>query len=136
MKKLIEKLKKTAALTLPVNETIIIQAENDLDITFSTEYKDYLLSFGVISFKAVETYGLGVKETSQLSLYRVLPEMREEKDFPSYAVPLCEIGDGHCYLYDNKTKAILVWASPNAGIVEEINISLEDFLISLFFDES
>lgn len=136
MKKLVEKLEKTAALTKPTTEAEIAQAEQDLHISFSTEYKNYLKSFGVISFESTETYGLGIKTTSYLSLYKALPEMRKENGFPLSAVPLSEIGDGHFYLYDNDTKSVLVWASPNGGIMEERKTAnLEDFLISLFFDE-
>ena len=60
--------------------------------------------------------------------------MRESPQFPKSAVPLSEIGDGHFYLYDNDSKTILIWASPNGGIVKEIQSNLEDFLISLFFN--
>lgn len=134
MKKLIEKLKQTNALTRPVDHETITQAEKDLCIGFSEEYSDYLSSFGVISFESTEIYGLGIKNTSYLSLYKVLPEMRESPQFPKSAVPLSEIGDGHFYLSDNDSKTILIWASPNGGIVKEIQSNLEDFLISLFFN--
>ncbi|MBN6071294.1 SMI1/KNR4 family protein [Aggregatibacter actinomycetemcomitans] len=133
MKKLIEKLKTTGALIRPVDESTIEQAERDLNIHFSDEYKDYLGSFGVISLESTEIYGLGVKPTSYLSLYKALPEMREENNFPVSAVPLADIGDGHIYLYDNASKEILVWASPNGGIVKKLTVNLEDFLISLLF---
>ena len=43
------------------------------------------------------------------------------------------IGDGHFYLYNNHAKTILIWASPNGGIVKEIKSDLEEFLISLLF---
>ena len=134
MNKLIEKLKNTDALIRPVPEETINQAEKDLNISFSNEYKSYLSTCGVISFESTEIYGLGIKNTSYLSLYKVLPEMRESTQFPKSAVPLSEIGDGHFYLYDNDSKTILIWASPNGGIVKEIQSNLEDFLISLFFN--
>ena len=134
MEKLIEKLKQTSALTRCVNNETIEQAEKELGITFSDEYSDYLASFGVISFESTEIYGLGIKNTSYLSLYKTLPEFRKEANFPPFAVPLSDIGDGHFYLYDNQTHAILIWASPNGGVVKTIELSLEDFLIKLLFN--
>lgn len=58
---------------------------------------------------------------------------RDEANFPASSVPLSDIGDGHFYLYDNHAKTILIWASPNGGIVKEIKSDLEEFLISLLF---
>lgn len=134
MNKLIEKLTSAGALRRPVTEETINQAEKDLNISFSNEYKSYLSTCGVISLESTETYGLGVKNTSYLSLYKILPEMRDEANFPASSVPLSDIGDGHFYLYDNNSKTILIWASPNGGVVKEIQSNLEDFLISLFFN--
>ena len=54
MEKLIEKLTQTSALTRCVNNETIEQAEKELGITFSDEYRDYLASFGVISFESTE----------------------------------------------------------------------------------
>ena len=59
--------------------------------------------------------------------------MRDEANFPASSVPLSDIGDGHFYLYDNHAKTILIWASPNGGIVKESKSDLEGFLISLLF---
>ena len=126
MNKLIEKLKNTDALIRPVPEETLNQAEKDLN-------KSYLSTCGVISWESTEIYGLGVKNTSYLSLYKILPEMRDEANFPASSVPLSDIGDGHFYLYDNHAKTILIWASPNGGIVKEIKSDLEEFLISLLF---
>ena len=133
MNKLIEKLKNTDALIRPVTEETLNQAEKALNISFSNEYKSYLPTCGVISLESTEIYGLGVKNTSYLSLYKILPEMRDEANFPASSVPLSDIGDGHFYLYDNHAKTILIWASPNGGIVKEIKSDLEGFLISLLF---
>ena len=133
MNKLIEKLKNTDALIRPVTEETINQAEKDLNISFSNEYKSYPSTCGVISWESTEIYGLGVKNTSYLSLYKILAEMRDETNFPASSVPLSDIGDGHFYLYDNQAKTILIWASPNGGIVKEIKSDLEGFLISLLF---
>ena len=133
MNKLIEKLKNTDALIRPVTEETINQAEKALNISFSNEYKSYLSTCGVISLESTEIYGLGVKNTSYLSLYKILPEMRDEANFPASSVPISDIGDGHFYLYDNHAKTVLIWASPNGGVVKEIKSNLEEFLISLLF---
>lgn len=134
MNKLIEKLKDAKAIIRPVKDEEIRQAELDLNISFSEEYKNYLRTFGIISLGATEVYGLGVSKTSYLNIYTTLTEIRKENNFPSSAVPLSDIGDGHSYIYDNESGNILVWASPNGGIVKEYNIGLEEFLISLLFN--
>ena len=129
MNTLIEQLKITNALIKPATQQQIEQAEHQLNIQFSLEYRLYLEEFGVISLGSKEIYGLGVKDSSYLNLLTIVPDLRQYPGYPSQAVPLLEIGDGHYYLYDNYNQKILMWAIPNGGKPQEIEESLENFLI-------
>lgn len=135
MNKLIEFTKSHDVLTRPATLTELTEAEKTLNMTFSAEYKQWLLNFGVFSYLSYEFFGLGVKETSWLNILRSTPELRQENsNFPASAVPLMDAGDGQFYLYDNDIGAILVWSSL-AGVLEEISDSLEGFILKQLSSE-
>lgn len=129
MNKLTEFTHNHDVLIRPATLTEVTEAEKALNITFSAEYKEWLLHFGVLSYLSHEIFGLGVKETSWLNILRSTPELRQENaNFPASAVPLMDAGDGQFYLYNNALEAIIIWSSL-AGKVGEINGSLEAFIL-------
>lgn len=89
MNKLLKLIADTQADTLPATEEQITQAELDLGLTFTKEYRSYLLNIGVMSFGPVETYGLGVPETSFLNILNALGELRSDQQLPF-------INDSYC----------------------------------------
>jgi hypothetical protein len=135
MQKLAQFVAKYHAKTspAPVNESEIKAAERKIGFQFSTEYRGFLLNFGLISFSAHETYGLGVPDNYYLSVYQAYHDLSQDTHYPTNTVPLLELGDGHYYLYDNLGKRVLLWASPNGGIVKAFTENLEDFLIQKIF---
>ncbi len=132
MNKLLKLIADTQADTLPATEEQITQAELDLGLTFTKEYRSYLLNIGVMSFGPVETYGLGVPETSFLNIKTALGELRAINNFPLSMIPIADIGDGHYYMYDNSTQNIVIISLPGVGI-KIICSDLETFLIDLIF---
>mgnify|MGYP000172672729 FL=1 len=132
MNKLLKLIADTQADTLPATEEQITQAELDLGLTFTKEYRSYLLNIGVMSFGPVETYGLGVPETSFLNIKNALGELRAINNFPLSMIPIADIGDGHYYMYDNSTQNIVIISLPGVGI-KIICSDLETFLIDLIF---
>ncbi|WIH23104.1 SMI1/KNR4 family protein [Photobacterium damselae] len=132
MNKLLELIAENEADTMPATEEQIDKAELELGLTFSTEYRTYLQYIGVISFKTVETYGLGVPETSFLNIVNALHDFKAFKNFPSSLIPLADIGDGHYYMYDNSSQKVLTIALPDLG-TKIITAGLEQFLCELVF---
>lgn len=124
-------LDQNKAIYKPVNDENIIQAEVELSIVFSDEYKRYLKQIGLFTYESIETYGLGLPNDSYLNIIKSTQEFRQESGFQDSFVPLCEIGDGHYYIYDNNESNIKVWVSPNGGVSKNINGNLEDFLLNL-----
>lgn len=136
MNKLAQLVTQHQAKTRPVNAENIQTLEQKLGFQLSVDYKNFLSSFGIIVFDSNETYGLGVPEDYYLNVFNIYSDLHQDKSFPAFAVPLLEIGDGQYYLYDNESHKILVWATPNGGIVRVIDEALETFLIKqLFKDE-
>ena len=133
MKKLQQQVVAHNADIRPVNEQEINAAEQALQIRFTPEYKTYLSHFGLISCGATEMYGLGVPVSSHLNILSAIEPLRKGKDYPSQAVPLCDIGDGYYYLYDNQQHKILTW-SMITGVVESSGDTLEAFLLRTVFD--
>ncbi|WET16382.1 SMI1/KNR4 family protein [Yersinia intermedia] len=133
MKKLAQQVAAQGADIRPAKEDEITTAEQALRMHFSTEYKAYLSEFGLIAFGATEVNGLGVPATSHLNILSAIQPLRDGKDYPPQAVPLCDIGDGYYYLYDNQQRKILTWSMIN-GVVATSGEDLEAFLLRIVFD--
>ncbi|EEF27714.1 conserved hypothetical protein [Ricinus communis] len=123
------------ANTRPADADSIRTLEQKLSFPLSSEYQSYLAQFGVIAFGAYETYGLGVPDNSFLNVANAYADLSRDPGYPANSVPLMDIGDGHYYLYDNKSQKIVVWASPNGGIVETLDEGLDAFLKTKIFGE-
>ena len=133
MKKLEQLVDLHQANTRPVDNASIQNLEQKLGFALSDEYKRYLSTFGVIVFDAYETYGLGVPDDYYLNAIAAFSDLGRDPTYPKNTVPLLEIGDGQYYLYDNQARKVLVWATPNGGIVRVLEDGLEDFLIKHVF---
>ncbi|MDM2803514.1 SMI1/KNR4 family protein [Citrobacter sp. Cpo109] len=133
MKTLAQQVAAQGADIRPAEENEITTAEQVLRMQFSPEYKTYLSEFGLIAFGATEISGLGVPATSHLNILSAIEPLRKGKDYPPQAVPLCDIGDGYYYLYDNQQRKILTWSMIN-GVVETSEETLEAFLLRIIFD--
>lgn len=133
MKNLKELVIKNEALILPAKQENIDALQQELGFLLSDDYCEYLSEFGVISHGAFETYGLGVKDSSHLHALNIYKDLSADKSYPSNTVPILEVGDGQYYLYDNITEKVLLWATPNGGVVSTIEQSLESFITTKIF---
>ena len=132
MNRLEQQVSAQGADTLPASAQEIDAAAQALHVTFSADYREYLSRFGVISFGATEIYGLGIPQDSHLNILSVTAMLRKGEAWPAQAVPLCDLGDGYYYLYDNLKGKVLTW-SMVAGVVETHSEGLEDFLLKALF---
>jgi hypothetical protein len=123
------------ANTRPADAASIQALEQKLPFLLSSEYKSFLLHFGVIVFGAYETYGLGVPEDHYLNVRNAYADLSRDSSYPANSVPLMEVGDGQYYLYDNKAQQIVLWATPNGGVVRVLDEGLEEFLVMKIFSE-
>lgn len=136
MKKLKQLVENHKAKTRPADAESIKVLEKKLGFSLSTEYKNFLSLFGVIVFESNETYGLGVPDDYYLNVMSGFSDLSRDPSYPQKAIPLLEVGDGQYYLYDNKNKQVLLWATPHGGVVKILKESLEPFLIKQFFADS
>lgn len=134
MKTLDIKIKEKQAITRPAPQAAIEALQASLGFSLSAEYQEFLSGFGVIVHGASETYGLGVPDDYYLHVLNGYKDLAEDPSYPHNAVPLLALGDGRFYLYDNQSQEILLWATPNGGIVRKLPGSLESFLIKQIFD--
>jgi SMI1-KNR4 cell-wall len=123
------------ANTRPADPASIQALEQKLPFPLSSEYKLFLSHFGVIVFGAYETYGLGVPEDHYLNVLNAYADLSRDSSYPANSVPLMEVGDGQYYLYDNKAQQIVLWATPNGGVVRVLDEGLEEFLVMKIFSE-
>jgi len=135
MKALEQLVERHEANTRPVDASSIQSLQHKLGFALSDEYQCYLSTFGVIVFGAYETYGLGVPDDYFLNVFAAFSDLSRDPNYPKNAVPLLDIGDGQYYLYDNQSHKVLVWATPNGGVVRVVEEGLEAFLIKHVFTE-
>jgi len=133
MKKLEDQVVLHRANTRAVDASNIQSLEQKLGFALSDEYKEYLSKFGFIIFDAYETYGLGIPDEYYLNVLAAFSDLSRDPNYPKNTVPLLEIGDGQYYLYDNNARKVLVWATPNGGIVRALEDGLEAFLVKHLF---
>ncbi|MBS1054899.1 SMI1/KNR4 family protein [Gluconobacter kondonii] len=130
----LEKLVKShKAITRPADAKGVSALQAALGFPLSAEYKEFLSHFGIIVHGAYETYGLGVPNDYYLNVLNAYKELSNDPTYPSNTVPLLDEGDGQYYLYDNKENTVILWGTPNLGVINTTNLRLNEFLIKKMF---
>lgn len=134
MKLLRQLVAQRKATIRPANQREIRNAEMVLGIRFDSTYREYLETFGIISYKAEEFYGLGVQADSYMNITNSAAELRETGMWPFHLLPICATGDGSYFAYDNKNHCVSFWNHANGKVVmyEE---NLELFIIERMFKQ-
>ncbi|MFK0269123.1 SMI1 / KNR4 family protein [compost metagenome] len=133
MKTLEKLVEEQQAATRPATRANIDTLESNLGFALGNEYREYLERFGVIAHDAYETYGLGVPDDYFLHVLNAYKDLASDASYPATAVPLLELGDGQYYLYDTRDQRVVLWATPNGGVVRTLDGNLEGFLIKHIF---
>jgi hypothetical protein len=120
------------AITRPADPASIDALQANLGFPLSRDYREYLTRFGVIAHGAYETYGLGVPDDYFLHVLNAYKDLSSDASYPATAVPLLELGDGQYYLYDNSSQHVVLWATPNGGVIRTLD-DLETFLLKHIF---
>ena len=87
----------------------------------------------MVAFGAYETYGFGVPDNNYLNVTNAYADLGRDPSYPANSAPLMYVGDGQYYLYDNKSRKIVLWATPNGGVVETLDEALDTFLAAKIF---
>lgn len=135
MKKLyefIEANRKSFHLLPGANDAAIQAAEAQLSVRFPPNLRTLWKTFGALSFKSVEIFGLGVGGTSHLNAVKRTIELRREAGFPASAVAFEDLGDGHFAICE-ESGAILEWAAPRSNEpLRTLGRDLESYLLNRF----
>ncbi|WP_308923812.1 SMI1/KNR4 family protein [Janthinobacterium sp. J1-1] len=133
MNELKELVERHRAKNRPATMDGVRALEAALGWKLSPEYILFLTTFGVIVFGGIEIYGLGVPDDYYLNVRNSHADLSRDPTYPRNAVPLLDAGDGHYYLYDNLAQTVVMWATPNGGIVQVLKNDLQAFLIGQIF---
>ena len=126
-------VERRGAKIRPANIDSIRELQTRLGFVLAPEYAAFLSLFGVIVSGAAEVYGLGVPDNYYLNVGNAFEDLSSAPGYPRNAVPLLDVGDGRYYLYDNSTRKVVLWATPNGGIMEVLDTTLESFLVKQVF---
>jgi cell wall assembly regulator SMI1 len=124
-----------------VTDRAIQTAEEDLNVTFPPDLKDYLRRFGHIEFGPFELLGLGDEIPKYLDIVGITKSERIESGcpLPTNLVPLLNDGGGNLYcvaVSDEQTGSIVFW-DHEAGPEQEPELhasSLEEWMLDLLSD--
>lgn len=123
----IEGLKKLLHLT-PAEIEDVLRAQIELGLTFADEYKDYVLTYGVITAKGVEI--TGVCESKRLNVTDVTKKEREyNPDMPKNMYVIDSTGMEGLLILQDESGAIYSFSSEDG--TKKIFGSLADYLVSL-----
>jgi hypothetical protein len=129
-------VKSANARTKPASRATVDALEESLGITLAREYREFLETFGWIDHGAYETYGLGFPEGYYLNASVAYNDLVCHRGYPLTAIPLLDVGDGRYFLYDNAKRRVVLWASPNGGVIETVTDDLETFLAKKIFGQA
>ena len=106
----------------------ILNAESKLGFKFDKDYSEYLKKFGLVSFKSIEIFGLGVKENSHLNVVKNTLELKEEEKFPNDSVVLEYIGEANYIIYI-MNKGVFQYSYNSLSLITD---SFEEYLLLRF----
>lgn len=112
-----------------VTDMEIKEAEKQLNSNFGSEMKEYLLTYGSISFNSVELYGLGFSDKYYLNIVVATKELRD-MGLPMGYFPIFDIGDGH-YAVVSQDDVVYEWVYYESCINRKIANSLFDYIADL-----
>lgn len=116
MLKTIKKISDTQKLykTIGASNELILEAERQLNLNFSKEYKEYLSTYGAISFGSTEFTGLNIESYANV-VSVTLKEKQRYDNFPEGCIVLENVGiDGILMLHHENGK-VFAWTSKDVG---------------------
>ena len=109
----------------PVTLEQIDKAQNDLNVIFADDYKEYLLTFGVISACGIEL--TGVSSVDRLSVVNVTQRERERiSNFPKDAYVIENLAIESIIIFQNQSGNI--YSISETGKQEWICSSLAEYI--------
>lgn len=116
----------------PQPSYVIAEAERALGVAFPVSFKDYLATWGWISFGPNQYMGLGTKIQSVVETTRYV---RQARGLPPHLVVVCDHeGDEYVCLDTQLMKdgecPVVIWDSPTGQISRPRSESFNEFLIS------
>ena len=101
----------------PVKDTDVRNAENQLDIMFADDYKEYLLTYGVGGWESHELTGLGC--TERVNVVNVTIEEQKRRQVPLQGMYVIEQAN---------IDRIVIWQDINGKIYQTMRDSEPIFL--------
>jgi hypothetical protein len=109
-----------------VTSADLTSAESELGFSFDSDYAEYLLKYGKITYESMELYGLGVPDKSYLNVVSATKNLVSKfTNWPSNAVVLEDLAEDNYIVY-----------VMNAGVFqfapiecEKVSNSLEEYIM-------
>lgn len=124
IKKIEEKFKLYK--TIGASKELITEAERQLNLSFSEDYKEYLLMFGAISFDSTELTGLNVDGYANV-VSVTLKETQRNKSFPKESIVIENTGIEGLLILQQPDGTVYEWQNGNKGASFD---GLEEYLNS------
>ncbi len=120
------------------SELLISKAEQVLDVKLPKSYKDFVIEWGMMSFKGFEFYGLihGDFDKQRMpSVVRFNMDLRTEESFPHHLIAFFD-NDGVEYMcldtsnfFSESECSIALWDNVNKKVADSFDISFAEYLL-------
>lgn len=122
--------KPLLTMATKVSVDMVDKAEGELGVTFGPEMREYLTTYGSVSYESVELYGLGFSSDYYLNIVAATKELRD-MGLPQGYFPIYNIGDG-VYAVVTSNDEVYQWSYNKKQADPLICRTLFDYFKTLF----
>ena len=113
-----------------VNESVIAEAEEQLQVTFGTQLKQYILKYGYLGYEYAELYGMNSNENLKSDLVEQTKYLHKYYPETKNYVAIENQGEGDYYLVDQSD--MIFEYDTDMGKMTPIGCTLFEYIVKRF----
>jgi len=125
MKSIIEKFKSEVIIKNGITSEDITNVESELGLKVGNNLKEYLITYGALSFRSMELMGLGYSDDSYRHIVKATKNARKYGSIPLDSLVVEDIGEFH-YVICNADDSISYWGNGNE--IEKVDSSISEYI--------
>ncbi|MCR5772415.1 MAG: SMI1/KNR4 family protein [Butyrivibrio sp.] len=129
LKAFIENNEVTSTTRL-IDEATLIEAEKIIGITFGNQLKEYILTYGYLSYKFAELYGINSNQKIESDLVRQTLYLHKYFPIVNKYIAIENQGDGDYYVVDSSDHVFEF--DSDLGELSDTGFKLFDYILDRF----
>lgn len=116
-----------------ITEETLKKAEQELELIFGSQLKEYITKYGYLGFESIELYGMNSKQNLESDLCKQTKYLHENFDITKNYIAIQKTNDNIYALVDETDNVYQLNLIQNK--IENLNIKLEDYILKIFNEE-